>query len=129
MRLYSIYIRTFRFLKILIIINAKHPPISAVISCGIPIVITSLLTIFVGMFSSNKGISFEAEIDKNIYFTNDPIIIPKYCPYLPRLFKIIKLSTNNMLEMIIKGMKGPKGLASWPVRYASKGVKEPTSTP
>ena len=81
------------------------------------------------MFSSNNGISFEAETDKNMYFTNDPIIIPKYFPNLPRLFKIIKQSTNNMLEVIIKGMKGPKGLASWPVRYASKGVNEPTNTP
>ena len=102
---------------------------SAVISCGIPIAITSIFAIFAGIFSLNKGISFEAETHKNIYFIKAPIIIPKYLPYLPCLLKITKLRTNSMLPIIINGIKGPKATGSCPVSQASSGVKEPTNTP
>ena len=73
---------------------------------------TNLLIIFVGIFSLNKGINFDAETDKNAYFIKAPIIIPRYLPYFPWFLKIIKLSTNSMLPVIMKGTKGPKATAS-----------------
>ena len=78
----------------------------------------------------NNGISFDAEIDKNMYFIKDPIINSlNNCRILPMLLKIIKLITNKILPIIINGIKGPKGLASCPVNKAIIGVKEPTNIP
>lgn len=71
---------TFLLINIYITTSASIPPINAVISCGIPIIIMSLLATFDGIANLNNATSFLAESDKNANFNIEPISMPKYLP-------------------------------------------------